>query len=291
MTATLGKIVLILAAGYVLIAIVAYFAQRKLTYFPSTERVAPAEVGLIGVDELTLDTPDGEKVLAWYAKAQPSQPTLLYFHGNGGNLALRSERIRRLVTRGFGLLIMSYRGYSGSSGYPSEAANLADARLAYQRLAELGVQPDDVILYGESLGTGIATRLATELPVSGLILESPYTSIPDVGASRYPYLPVRALMKDRYDQLSCIGRIRAPLLVIHGMRDGVVPFKMGQTVFAAAPEPKAFVALEKAGHNDHARYGGPDAIAAWIARLRSGEIANVTDGATRNGSADRRGCA
>ena len=281
----LGRIALIFTSGYALIAFVAYLAERRLTYFPSTERVLPAEAGLLGVDELTLDTPDGEKVLVWYAQAQPGQPTLLYFHGNGGNLARRRERVRRFAELGLGLFMMSYRGYSGSTGRPSEAANMADAELAYRALTAKGVPPEDIILYGESLGTGIATRLATEFPVLGLILESPYTSLPDVGAQRYPFLPVRALMKDRYEQLRCIGKIRAPLLVIHGMRDQVVPFEMGQAVFAAAPEPKQFAALLQAAHNDHARYGGLEAIAGWIAALRSGSIETNRGSAGADGSA------
>ncbi len=289
---TLGKIALAVVAGYALIAIAAYFGQRRLTYFPSTERVSPTDAGLSSVDELTLDTSDGEKVLAWYAKAPAGQPTILYFHGNGGNLELRTERIRRLMARDLGIFIMSYRGYSGSTGYPSEAANLADAHLAYQKLVGLGVAPEDIIVYGESLGTGVATRLATELPVAGVILESPYTSLADVGASRYPYLPVRAVMKDRYEQLGCIGQIHAPLLIVHGMRDQVVPFAMGEKVFAAAPEPKEFIALARAGHNDHARYGGPDAIAGWIARLRSGELATSTQTSiSQTNPPPARGCA
>lgn len=263
-----GKLVLLIAFAYVLIALVAYLAQRKLTYFPSPERVEPAAVGLAGVAERIIETPDGERVVAWYGKAAAGQPTILYFHGNGGNLALRSERIRRYLDRGQGMLMMSYRGYSGSSGHPSEAANLADARLAYQMLIEEGVAPSDIILYGESLGSGVATRIAFENPVGGLILDSPFTSAADVGARRYPFLPVRLMMWDRYEVLRYIAKIRAPLLIIHGERDRIVPFEMGQAVFAAANEPKKLVSFANGGHNDHSLHGSFEAIQDWIEQLR-----------------------
>ena len=272
MTTPLAKIILACIAVYFLIGAIAYLAQRRLTYFPLPDRVSPQEAGLSDVVERTLETPDGERVLAWYGRAKPGQPTLLYFHGNGGNLDVRSERIRRYLERGRGMFMMSYRGYSGSTGLPSEVANVADARLAYNALLAEGVKPQDIILYGESLGTGIATRLAAEVPVGGIILESPYTAIVDIGATRYPFLPVRLLMRDRYEQLSRIGQIRAPLLIVHGRRDRVVPFEMGEQVFAAAPEPKEMIALPRAGHNDHYLHGSYDLIGDWIDRLRAGKI-------------------
>ena len=271
--ATATKIILICALVYAIIIAVAFMVQRKLTYFPSTIHVLPHDIGLEGVEELTLDAPDGARVLAWYGRARPGQPTLLYFHGNGGNLAARSDRMRRYLQRGRGMLMLTYRGYSGSLGSPSEKANFADARLAYDRLIADGVAPADIILYGESLGSGIATRLATQVPVGGIILESPYTSIAEVGQSRYPFLPVRYLIQDRYEHLGCIGGIHAPLLVVHGQRDRVVPFEMGEAVFKAAPEPKEFLPLPRAGHNDHHLNGQFEAIASWIDRLRAGEFA------------------
>src|SRR5690606_9417030 len=184
------KIALALVVTYSLVVIVAYLIQRKLLYFPAPERVSPISAGLPEVAERIISTPDGEEVLAWYGPAEPGHPTILYFHGNGGNLALRSERIRRYLERGQGMFMMSYCGYSGSTGQPSEEANIADARLAYETLISEGIQPSDIILYGESLGTGIATQIAAERPIGGLILDSPFTSAVDVGSRRSPYLPV-----------------------------------------------------------------------------------------------------
>ena len=130
-----------------------YFGQRKLMYFPDRARVQPAEVGLAGVEERVLKTPDGARVIAWYGKAQPGQPTLLYFHGNGGSLSIRAERIRRFMAEGWGVYMMTYRGYGGSTGKPTEVNNVADARLAYGALVLEGVAPNAIIAYGESLGT------------------------------------------------------------------------------------------------------------------------------------------
>lgn len=263
------KLVLIVALAYGLLLLVGYFVQRKLMYFPLPERVAPAEAGLANVAERIIETPDGERVISWYGTAAPGQPTILYFHGNGGNLALRSDRIRRYLERGRGMLMMSYRGYSGSTGEPTEAANLGDARLAYEMLLAEGIAPSDIIVYGESLGSGVATRIATEKPVAGLILDSPFTSAVDVGARHYPFLPVRLLMRDRYEVRRIIKDVRAPILIVHGERDRIVPYEMGQAVFEAAAEPKKLVSFPLAGHNDHSLHGSFEAIQDWIDQLLS----------------------
>lgn len=264
------KIAVAIALIYALIVLIGYVVQRKLMYFPSPERVAPAAVGLAGVEERLIETPDGQRVVTWYGRAQPGQPTILYFHGNGGNLALRADRIRRYLDCGQGILMMSYRGYSGSTGKPTEAANVADARLAYDLLIAERVALRDIIVYGESLGTGVAVRIAAEKPVGGLILDSPFTSAVDVGARHYPFLPVGLLMQDRYEVLSYVAKIRAPLLVVHGERDQVVPFEMGKRVYAGANEPKKLAAFPLAGHNDHGLHGSFEAIQTWLDQLRAG---------------------
>src|SRR5262249_43046729 len=159
---------------YAAIALAAYLGQRKLMYFPDRARTLPTEVGLAGVAERTIETPDGERVVAWYGRARPGQPTLLYFHGNGGSLAVRAPRIARFMDEGWGVYMMTYRGYGGSTGSPSEAANIADARLAYHDLVKEDVLPRSIVAYGESLGSGIAVRIAAELPVGAVILDAPY---------------------------------------------------------------------------------------------------------------------
>jgi len=252
----------------VLLIVTAWLGQRRLIYFPSTERIEPATLGLVGVSEQVLQTPDGHRLVSWWGRARPGDPTILYFHGNGGGLAERAERIRTYHSRGIGMLMMSYRGYSGSTGTPSEWANVADAKLAYDWLITAGVAPADIVLYGESLGSGIATQLAAEKTVGGLILDAPYTSIVDLGAARYPFLPVRLLMLDRYETMRHIARVRAPILLLHGERDRVVPVEMGRAVFKAAPEPKQIATFPQAGHSDHHLYGSYDVVLAWLAELR-----------------------
>ena len=188
-----------LSCFYAIAVAVMYFAQRRFIYFPDPTRTTPGAAGLPNVVERIIATPDGERLVAWYGKAAPGQPTLLYFHGNGGALEVRAERIRKYLDRGRGMFMMSYRGYSGSTGSPSEAANVADAKLAYDALVKEGVSPDDIILYGESLGTGVAIQVAAEKNVAGVILDSPFTSIVERAGQLYPWLPVGLLLQDRYE--------------------------------------------------------------------------------------------
>jgi fermentation-respiration switch protein FrsA (DUF1100 family) len=254
---------------YGLVVAATYALQRRLIYFPETARIAPAAVGLSDVEERELATPDGETVLAWYGPARPGFPTLLYFHGNAGSFEFRQERIRRYMARGFGMYMMTYRGYGGSTGSPSERANVADALLAYDALVAEGVRAEDIIVYGESLGSGIAVQVAAAKPVGGVILDAPYTSLVDAAAVHYPYLPARLLMTDRYDTMAHIGRVTAPLLVLHGERDEVVPVSMGRAVFEAANEPKDLRTFAEAGHSDHWNFGSYEAAYAWLDAWRA----------------------
>jgi uncharacterized protein len=254
---------------YALIALAAYLGQRRLMYFPDRAHTLPAQVGLVGVEERVLKMPDGARVIAWYGKARAGEPTLLYFHGNAGSLANRASRIERFMAQGWGVYMMTYRGYGGGTGSPTETANVADARLAYGALVLEGVEPASIVLYGESLGSGIAVRLATERTVGGLVLDAPYTSIVDVAAQAYPFLPVRLLIADRYETTKYIAQVRAPLLILHGERDAVIPVAMGREVFRLANEPKRLAIFANGGHSD--LYidgnGALDAMRDWIRSL------------------------
>ncbi len=268
----LKAIVLGLAALYVIAALAMYFGQRKFLYFPDAARTAPADAGLAGVVEKTISTPDGETLVAWYGKAKPGQPTILYFHGNGGALEVRRERIAKYLARGRGMFMLSYRGYSGSSGLPSEAANVADAKLAYDTLIQEGVAPTDIIIFGESLGTSVAIQVAVGKKAAGLVLDSAFTSIADRASEIYPWLPVRLLLKDRYDSAAVIGDVTVPVFILHGEEDSIVPVAMGRKLFELANAPKEIVTLPGAGHNDHYLFGSFEAINAWIDRLWAGDI-------------------
>lgn len=263
-----------LAAGALVVMVVVVFGaraiERMLMYMPDTERVGPRDAGLAGVEEIEIATGDGNTVLAWHGRAAPGQPTLLYFHGNGGSLANRAERIAKYMALGRGVFMMTYRGYGGSSGWPSERANVSDALRAYDTLAASGVAADDIILYGESIGTGVAVQVAGKRDVAGIILDAPYTSVLDVATMFYPYLPVRMFLRDRYETVSHLAGVKAPLLIVHGEADRVIPVEMGRAVYRAASEPKQLVTIPRAGHSDHGLFGSFDAIQSWIEQLRAG---------------------
>ncbi len=264
-----------LIAGAV-VCVALFFGVRRLEqallYAPDTKRSSPASVGLGDmVDEVVLRTPDGNDVIAWYAAAQPDKPTLLYFHGNGAALANRATSIARLVSNGIGVFMMTYRGYGGSTGTPSEAANVRDAKQAYAHLRGLGVAAEDIILYGESLGSGVATQVAASPDISreiaGLVLDAPYTAIVDVATLHYPYLPARLMMHDRYETMRYIVKITAPLLVLHGEADGVIPVEMGRKVAAASAGLSELKIFPGAGHTNHDEFGSFEALIDWIGRI------------------------
>lgn len=262
------KLVVYAALAYLVVVAVAYFAQRKFTYFPDPTRVAPSDTGLQGVREVELVAPDGVRIVSWYAPASPGNPTLLYFHGNGGGLHRRAQRLARYQNAGIGVFMMSYRGYSGSTGSPTETDNVADARRAYDHLIQQGLKPSEIFLYGESLGTGVAVQLATAVPVAGVILDAPYTSIVEAGSKSYPFLPLSWIMVDRYESDRRIASIGAPLLILHGARDHIIPLEMGQRLHALAREPKKIVVFPEGGHVDLDHHGAVDIVRAWIDEVR-----------------------
>lgn len=265
------KVIILAVVGlYAVAATVMYLAQRRFIYFPEPARTLPQAAGLPDVAERVVATPDGEKLIAWYGKAKPGQPTVLYFHGNGGALEFRSASIRRYLDHGRGMFMMSYRGYSGSTGSPSEVANVADAKLAYDALVQEGVRPEDIILYGESLGSGVATQVAAEKKVGGVILDSPFTSIAELAAQIYPWLPVNWLLTDRYDSILHIRDVHVPVFIVHGEADDIVPVEMGRRLFAVANEPKEIVTMPGTGHavHDDVTFG---IINNWIDKLRAAQ--------------------
>lgn len=264
------KLVAGLVAVYLLLVLAGYMLQRRFIYYPSPDRVLPAQAGLAGVEERMLTMPDGVRVVAWYAKAKPGNPTLLYFHGNGGSLAGRASRIRAYTDMGWGVYMMTYRGYGGSGGSPSEYANVADARLAYGALVMEGVAPEGLILYGESLGSGIAARIATERKAAGLVLEAPYTSIVDIARAQFPWLPVGLFLVDRYETDKVLPQVHMPLLILHGRLDGLIPLQMGEMLLARANAPKELIAFPDGRHNN-LYAAGNDAqakVRAWWERMK-----------------------
>jgi fermentation-respiration switch protein FrsA (DUF1100 family) len=241
-----------------------YVAQRALMYHPEALRTLPAAAGLFDLQEFVLDTADGEKVIVWYAPPQRDLPLVLYFHGNAGALRYRADRFRALTGDGYGLVALSYRGYGGSTGSPSEAGMIADAQAAYA-FAAACVPAERIVVFGESLGTGVAVALAATRRIGRLILEAPFTSAVDIGAQVYWYLPVRLLMKDPFRSDQRIVKVTAPLLVLHGERDQVVPIALGERLFSLANEPKRFVRFPAGTHVDLDQHGALDAVRSFMA--------------------------
>jgi uncharacterized protein len=233
---------------YLLAALGMYVLQRHLQYFPSRASPTPEVVGLSDVQVAALRTPDGETLVLWYVPAKAGQPTILFFHGNAGEIADRADRFAFYQRRGFGVAFLSYRGFGGSTGTISETGLMIDANTAYDWLMAQGLPPDRIVLVGESLGTGVAVQLAARKAVAAVVLEAPYAAAVDVAARIYPWLPVRLLMKDQFRSIDHIGVVTAPVLILHGTRDRVIPFASGQQLFAATTAPKQFEALTDAGH-------------------------------------------
>jgi fermentation-respiration switch protein FrsA (DUF1100 family) len=252
--------VLVAFGGFVALM---YVAQRSLMYFPDRQRTAPAAAGLPRAEEVVLDTADGEKVIAWHIPPKGERPVVLYFQGNGGGLNLRADRFRALTADGTGLIALNYRGYGGSTGSPTEAGLIADAEAVYA-FAASRYPPERIVPWGESLGSGVAVALAASHKVARLMLEAPFTSAADVGARVYWFLPVSLLMKDQFRSDLRIPKVSVPVLIVHGTGDTVVPFALGQRLFALANEPKRFVRVEGGGHSDLDRFGALDAVRAFL---------------------------
>lgn len=229
--------------GYAALLGILMAFEDRMIYFP----VRGGRVDGAGED-VTLRSADGVRLHARYLPRDPGAPTLLYLHGNAGNLAERSDLLQYFAELGANVLALDYRGYGQSEGVPSEAGLYADVRAAYAWLRELTPAPRIVVL-GESLGGGPACELAVSEPVGGLILLATFTSVPDMAAHFYPWLPTRWLVRTRFDNLSKVARVRAPKLFVHSRMDEVVPFEMGQRLFAAAPEPKQALWLDRSSHN------------------------------------------
>jgi uncharacterized protein len=261
------KWLLILAVvGYGVILALMYVFQRAMMYFPDASRVAPAQAGLPQAEEVTFASSDGEKLIAWFVPPRADKPIVIYFQGNGEGLPARVGRFTWLTVDGTGLLALNYRGYGGSTGKPTEDGLIRDAEAAYD-FARARYPAKRIVLFGESLGTGVAVALAAGHEIGALILDAPFTSAAAVGAAAYPFAPVRWVMKDKFRSDERIGRVSAPLLVLHGDTDRIVPIRFGEALFALAREPKRFVHFPQGGHVNLDDYGAAKIIKEFLAQL------------------------
>ena len=263
--AALRLLLVAAAAAYVLIALYMYVQQRSLQYFPDHAATPPQALGLSGVAEERVKTPDGETIVLWHAEPKPGQPTILFFHGNSGEISGRPERMAYYQSQGFGAVFVSYRGYGASTGTISEQGFITDALAAYDALIARGVKPEAIAVVGESLGTGVAVQLAAQRPVAALALEAPFTAAVDVAAEIYWWLPVGLLMKDQFRSRDVIGNVKAPLLIQHGDADRTIPVAQGRQLFDMANEPKELVVIPG---EDHGVIHTPEVWAREAAFLR-----------------------
>jgi fermentation-respiration switch protein FrsA (DUF1100 family) len=264
--AVLKWLLVLAVAGYAGLLALMYMFQRAMMYIPDATRVAPAQAGLPRAAEVTFASSDGEKLLAWYLPPDAGKPLVIYFQGNAEGLAARVGRFTWLTADGTGLLALCYRGYGGSSGTPSEDGLIRDAEAAYG-FARERTPAQRIVLFGESLGTAVAVALAAGHDVAAVILDAPFTTAAEVGAAAYPFAPVRWLMKDKFRSDERIGRVTAPLLVLHGEQDRIVPIRFGERLFALAREPKRFVRFPGGGHVNLDDFGAAKVVQTFLAGL------------------------
>jgi fermentation-respiration switch protein FrsA (DUF1100 family) len=258
---------------YVAALALLYVGQREMMYPRNPARAEIAAANLPGAEETMLTAADGEKLVAWVVPPREGKPVLLFFHGNAGNFARsgRQARFRALTQDGAGLFAVNYRGYGGSTGTPTEDGLAQDARAAHAAAAAR-FGSERLVGYGESLGTGVVLKLAAEAPLKAVILEAPYLSTAAVAQQRYRFVPVGLLMKDQFRSDQAIGKVKAPILVLHGERDGVVPFGQGEALFALANAPKRFVRFPEGGHNDLRAHGSVAETMRFLADVAAARL-------------------
>jgi pimeloyl-ACP methyl ester carboxylesterase len=242
----------VVVAVVLLMVLFSWVFQRRLIYLPSTGVVPSAPSMLARARDVQIMTSDGLQLGAWYvpARRQADAFTILVANGNAGDRSLRAPLARALANQGFGVLLFDYRGYGGNPGSPSEEGLARDVRAAHRFLIDEGVPGERLLYYGESLGAAVVAELATEHLPAGLVLRSPFTDLASVGQIHYPFLPVRALLKDRFPVAEHVARITVPITVVYGTEDSIVPPEESRRSVAATRGPIRLVAVEGADHND-----------------------------------------
>ena len=248
----LQNLVLVSLLGYAALCLIVYVFQSRLVYFPEIGReltISPRAAGL-AFEEVWLEAEGGVRLHGWYVPNAEANGVALLLHGNAGSIALRIDWLRMFHDLGYASLVIDYRGFGRSSGSPSEQGTYADARAAWSHLTAVrGWKATDIVLVGESLGGAVAAQLATSMPARALVLQSTFTSVPDLAAQIYWFLPVRWLSRFRYDTRENLARVAMPVLVAHSRDDEIVPYSHGLALYETAPAPKAFVEM-RGGHND-----------------------------------------
>ena len=245
------SVIIVLSVIYVAIVVFMAAYQRQFLYLPDKQIAAPEQYGLNGFRENFIKTSDNVSIQTLYKPAQGKLPTILYFHGNASHMGNRAGIYSALAGKGFGVMAVSYRGYGKSEGTPTEQGLYNDARAAISYLTDIkDLKLSDIILYGESLGTGVAVQMATEKQVAGVVLQAPYTSTVNRAAEIYFFIPVTLIMTDRFESIKKIENVKSPLLILHGELDATIPIRHGKKLFATANEPKQAIFFPDVEHNN-----------------------------------------
>lgn len=268
MTISLFKAFVVCLVLYTLVLVSLYVFQGSFLYHPGSEN--PFKKNYAPFVSLVYQTPAGMNMRGMWIPPKENKPVIVYFQGNGGHIGHRLDKAKKFVAKGYGVALVGYRGYSGNPGFPSEKNLLDDGRAVIATLEAKGIKASSMILYGESLGSGIAVRMAYEHPgMKALILEAPYTSIADVAVNRFKMFPVRKLIRDRFESYKLIGSLKLPILVFHGTEDQVIPVEIGHNLFSkATAEKKQFISLNGADHKNLYDFGAEEAIDAFLEKIR-----------------------
>ena len=236
---------------YILFGIIIFLFQRKILFNTSGKPKKPNYYKLYNIKEINILTSDGVNLLAWYSKPKNNQPLLIYFHGNSLDIGERADRINRYIKCGWGVFLLAWRGYSGNVGKPTEKNLYIDGKSAIEWISKnLNYNYKQMILYGESLGSGVAVELGTRHKFKSIILEAPFTSIPDIAQKKYKIYPTKKLVLDKFDNYSKIDKILSPILIISGKKDEVVPHSHSKKLFLKANHPKKNLFIDEAMHNN-----------------------------------------
>lgn len=266
MIAVIARLTFMLLVAYVFIVIVVYFNQRSLQYFPTrTSPGKPEDNNVPEMREVFVETEDGLRLLAWFAPPKNKNGKIVvYYHGNAGHIGYRAGKARHFIDAGYGILLLEYRGFARNAGRPSEEGFYKDGRAALRWLEGEGYSPAQYVLYGESIGSGVAVEMARAIQPRYLILEAPFTSAADVAKRSYFFLPVDLLMKDRYDNIDKIKEITSSLLIVHGDEDEVIHQSQGKKLYEHANHPKEFVSINGGHHANLYEHHAGHVIVEWL---------------------------
>lgn len=273
MVVFLARLVFQLLAVYAVVLLLVYVCQRSLQYHPDKNHPGdPRESAAPSMREVELKTEDGLTLIAWFAPPEKRDGKIVVmYHGNAGHMGYRAVKAQHFIEKGIGVLLVEYRGFGSNPGTPSEQGFYKDGRAALRFLDQKEYTMGQLVLYGESIGSGVATQMAYEIQPRYLILEAPFSSAVDVAKRKYFFLPVDILMKDRYDNIDKIADIKTNLLIVHGDEDGVIPIELAQRLYEKANHPKEFITINGGHHNDLYDYHAGHVVTEWLDKQISAE--------------------